>query len=817
MAVKEYLDFDLQIEKDGRRYRAQVLESPSGQATRIFTLPFNEAELERFLQIAGRPLGDARRVARDTPEARTFGTKLFDAVFSNGVRSCIDSSLNEADQQGMGLRIRLRLADAPLIGELPWEYLYHSDRGRFLALSVETPVVRYLELPNPERPLKVKPPLRVLVASASPRGYALLDAKTEWKRLNDALSDLQKQQLVILDRLDHTTADTLRQQLRSAPYHILHFIGHGGFDQANQDSVLILEDDQGNDAWLSGQDLGVLLNDHRTLRLAVLNACEGARAGRDSLFSGVAQSLVRQSIPAVIAMQFPITDKAATEFSCNFYKALSEGEPVDSALGEARKAVYSVHRSSLEWGAPVLYLRTRNGEIFDLRDRTEEVLVVPPLPGPTTTKTGDAPAQPGVEPIKPQRTPGPMLLYSSLALVLMVLAGYWFWQQSYKLTSGRLVFPLTAAADASDKRTGGVASLAAQAQSPSVAATAMPHNTDNNAPGTPNAAQPGAPTSTLPKPWFKAERCTQSTGTWCAADRDFMQHGGPVTLAAFSPDQKYMATVGADQTVHIWDWLTGEPLTTLNLAGEGVRSLSFSADSQWLAIADGHLHLLKTGQWTPALSSASPLGQANVEQARFQPKLNQLATLDNRGNLTLWSLPEEKATTYPNVGTNGQFDLSPNGKQVVFAVGRMAVVRDLASNQALKLDPYADQSNPNDQNKALTGVAFSPDGQWVATASKDKTVRLWASTTGELLYSSLAEADQPGFLSVTFSPDGRWLLATGEGAQVYLWDVGITPIGRPVTLYGAPEILLDARFSPDGTMIVTTAHNREARLFVQKP
>jgi formylglycine-generating enzyme required for sulfatase activity len=157
----------------------------------------------------------------------------------------------------------------------------------------------------------------------------------------------------------------LQRKLRQGRYHILHFIGHGIFDESKQDGVLIFCDEHGRGSPQSGQDLGILLRDHRSLRLALLNTCEGARTGTEDPFAGVAHSLVQMGLPAVIAMQFEISDSAATLFAREFYTALAEGDGVDAALGEARKAIFAGQKS-VEWGTPVLFSRTLDGKVFEL-------------------------------------------------------------------------------------------------------------------------------------------------------------------------------------------------------------------------------------------------------------------------------------------------------------------------------------------------------------------------------------------------------------------------------------------------------------------
>ena len=144
---------------------------------------------------------------------------------------------------------------------------------------------------------------------------------------------------------------------------MLHFVGHGGYDEDAQDGALALEGASGRTWLVTGRDLGMMLQGHRSLRLVVLNACEGARSARDDPLGGVAQALVRQGIPAVIAMQFEISDPAALVFSQSFYQAIADGLPVDMAMVEARRAMFA-EGNEVEWATPVLYMRSPDGRVF---------------------------------------------------------------------------------------------------------------------------------------------------------------------------------------------------------------------------------------------------------------------------------------------------------------------------------------------------------------------------------------------------------------------------------------------------------------------
>jgi hypothetical protein len=361
-----YLDFDLLVRRAEDGYRAQVLSSPAGEAAANFTAPFSELELEDFLLRMGRPRRGTRRIG--SPEmdlVKTLGNRLYEAVFSGEVRACWRSSLSEAEVQTAGVRLRLRITDAPELNDIPWEYLYNAPLNRFLSLSEHTPLVRYLDLPERIRPLAVDAPLEILVMISSPTDYPDLNVENEWCRLKAALAGLVDEGKVRLERLAEARLQGLQRKLRAGRYHILHFVGHGGFNRETQEGVLVLCDEAGKGRLVGAEYLGAILHDHRSLRLVVLNACEGSRSSRADPFAGIAQTLVQQGIPAVIAMQFEITDQAAITFADEFYAATAEGYPVDAALSAARKAIF-VSGNDIEWGTPVLYLRAPDGRLFSV-------------------------------------------------------------------------------------------------------------------------------------------------------------------------------------------------------------------------------------------------------------------------------------------------------------------------------------------------------------------------------------------------------------------------------------------------------------------
>lgn len=369
MTSLDYLNFDLLIEREGNACQANVISSPGGEPSINFDMPFSEKELEDFLMLLGRPA--KIKSEREFDEAaKAFGGRLFESVFDNEILACLSVSRSKAREQGRGLRIRLRFKekenDVLKLSALPWEYLYYP-KLRFLSRSSETPVVRYMHLDDPITSVTVTGPLRVLVMISSPQDYDSLDVEKEWKNLQEAFAGLQKG-LVELRLLEVATEAALRHELRVNTYHIFHFIGHGGYDAESGDGFLILEnseDDVGAEDKtnighrINGECLADILCSRHSLRLAVLNACDAARVSLRDPFGGTAQSLVRAGIPAVIAMQFEITDDAAVNFAKEFYEALADHYPVEAALADARKAI-----GKAQFGTPALYMRSEDGRIF---------------------------------------------------------------------------------------------------------------------------------------------------------------------------------------------------------------------------------------------------------------------------------------------------------------------------------------------------------------------------------------------------------------------------------------------------------------------
>jgi hypothetical protein len=362
--VEGYDELRLRIDRREAGAYHVLASTRTAEASTAFELPFNELEIENFILKVSRPRGRRRVDTSAIGDARSFGDRLFKALFRGQVHDLYRDALAQARGQDRGVRITLCLSGSPELIDVPWEYLY--DDPDFLAVSAFTPVVRYLDLPRANRPLLVKPPLRLLGVVSSPAEYEQLDVGRERDNLERALGGLITAGAVELHWLERPTLGALLKALQTQTFHALHYIGHGAYDRDSERGVLLFEDDSGWARPVSGDKLGMILHDFSSLRLAVLNACEGARTARSDPFAGVAGSLVQRDIPAVVAMQFEISDEAAIVFGGAFYQPLAAGAPVDASLAAARLAMLAERSDDIEWGTPVLFMRVPDGRIFDL-------------------------------------------------------------------------------------------------------------------------------------------------------------------------------------------------------------------------------------------------------------------------------------------------------------------------------------------------------------------------------------------------------------------------------------------------------------------
>jgi tetratricopeptide (TPR) repeat protein len=331
-------------------YRVRAT-SPAGQAEAPLELPFPVAATRAWEESGEGSFTD-----------ESLGQGLFAALFTGAageIGRLFERSLG-ALNPGEGLRLLVQAnphdAETTDLAQLPWELLHDRAAGRFLALDRRTPVVRSLDVPHRKTGFQDEPPLRVLAALSDPTCRIDLDtAATELEALS-GVDSLGAERLRV-DVLRGAERRVLRRRLREAeeagtPYHVLHMVAHGLLD--GEEGQVVLEK-----GGISGPELVHLLQDLSDLRLVYLGVCDGARTPVQArhVFGGLAQALLRGGVTAVVAMQHAIADGAARQVSTTFYRGLSQGEPIEAALAEARLTLDGQGGRESHWSTPVLFTR----------------------------------------------------------------------------------------------------------------------------------------------------------------------------------------------------------------------------------------------------------------------------------------------------------------------------------------------------------------------------------------------------------------------------------------------------------------------------
>ena len=289
-----------------------------------------------------------------------------------------------------------------------------------------------------------------------------------------------------------------------------------------------------------------------------------------------------------------------------------------------------------------------------------------------------------------------------------------------------------------------------------------------------------------------------------------MVASGPIRALAFGPDGRHLAAGSKDGSLTLLRVEDGELAATLVHDG-AVTSVAFDATGRYLASSseDGSARVweIDSGEEIGRLSFGSG-DLAEVQELAFSPDGRFLAAIAEGGRACLWEVSRRtEAGCLFSDGLGLHLAFSPDSSLLATASENFAIVWEVASGERRYRFEHPDLLDEANMAHFLwiDDIAFAPDGRFLATASRDSTVRLWDLTNGQ----EALRLDEAGpVATLAFSPDGGLLASATALGTVRVWDL---PRGRErLRIAMGPDRMVEGlAFSPDGQRVAAASWQAE--------